>query len=412
MPRSFLPFLVAALTFLDGCSCRKKTDEEKLRVMIDATPVHLWLSAKIAMHPDEGSGDTKEARRAIGTLIKAAQKKDPGEVELSPKDAASIAVALWQLRKMGQEAFKKDKVDVPKPVLAAMLDKEKVGLDKILDPNTEHGLFLIGLTMAKIHPKLAVPVPPEVLLYEARWADASEVTLNTLAPIIRGFKAYVYGTSELCDLADKESSAIPTDGALFSTSSLSKDLETLTGEKVKLNDDQTDQSGAAIAALANGATALCYFKRDEPEKANPALKRMLDAADRLGIEDRATVFLRGYVECAEGDAKLGEKKLKSVVDDKGAPERLRDAAEILLTRCGKKGAMAKSLDRVALAAAISMIALHHLEEAGVVDSVGASKLARTIIGFTAVIGGSLDKAKASIPGYDDTKESVKGWFGK
>jgi hypothetical protein len=406
-PRALLFLVVCAIALLEGCMCRKKSDEDKLKAMIDATPVHLWLSAKIAMHPDEGSAETRDARRAIKTLIHAAQKKDPSAADITPKDAASMAVALWQLRSMGKDAFKKNKRDVPKPVLAAMVDPS-LPLEKVLDANMEHGLFLIGLTIAKVHPKLAVPVPPEVLLYEAWWADASELTLNTFAPIVRGFKAYVYGTSELCDLADKESSAIPTDGALFSAASLSADLALLTGEKVKLTEDQSDHSGAAIAALANGATALCYFKRDEPEKANPALKRMLDAADRLGIEDRGTIFLRGYVECAEGDANVGEKNLKKIIDDKAAPERLRNAAEILLTRCGKKGAMAKSLDRVALAAAISMIALHHLEETGVVDAVGASRVARAIVGFTAVVGGSLDKAKASIPGYDD----AKGFFSK
>lgn len=409
MRRAVLIAFVLALALLDGCMCRRKSDEDRLRATIDATPVHLWLSAKIAMHPDEGSDDTKEARKAIKTLMVAAQKKDAAEVELGPKEAASIAISLWQLRGLGREAFKKNKRAIPKPVLHAYLDPA-LGLEKVLDANTEHALFLVGLTIAKVHPKLAVPVPPEVLLYEASWADASELSLNTLAPIVRGFKAYVYGSSELCDLAEKEASAIPVNGAIFSADSMARDLETLTGKKVELTDDNADQSGAAIAALANGATALCYFQRDEPEKATPPLRRMLDAADRLGIKDHGITFLRGYVECADGDTKLGEKKLQSIVDDKQSPERLRNAAEILRGRCGKKSF--KALDRVALAAAISMIALHHLEEAGVVDAVVASKLGRTILGFTTVVSGGVDSAKSSVPSYDGAKEGVKGWFGQ
>jgi hypothetical protein len=70
--------------------------------------------------------------------------------------------------------------------------------------------------------------------------------------------------------------------------------------------------------------------------------------------------------------------------------------------------MAKALDRLALASALSMLALHHLEEAGVVDSLAASKLARTIVGLTVVASGALDRAKSAIPSYEGTKEGIKG----
>jgi len=416
MRRALLALLVFSLAFLDGCSCRKKSDEEKLKAAVDATPVHLWLSAKIAMHPDSDDEKTRDARKAILSLVEAAQKKDAGAIELRPKEAATIAVALWELRGLGKDAFKKNKRDVPKPILGPLLvakatEKDKAlaaELTEALDANMEHALFLIGLTIAKIHPKLAVPVPPEILLYEAWWADAKDLSLQTVAPTLRSFKAYVYGTSELCDLAEKEASAVPSDGNLFSGESLEHDLKVLTGETVKLPKKGPDQAGAAMSAIANGATALCYFKRDEPEKANPPLRRTLDSADRLGIEGREVDFLRGYVECADGDAKLGDKKLRSVKDDKAAPKRLRDASEILLERCGKKGPMAKALDRMALAAALSMIALHHLEESGMLESVAASKLARTIVGLTTVVGGALDRAKTSVPTYDGAKEGIKG----
>ncbi len=416
MQRALLLLLVVSLTFLDGCSCRRKSDEEKLLAAIDANPVHLWLAAKIALHPDSEDEKTREARKSLLSLVEAAQKKDAGAIDIGPKEAANIAVALWELRGLGKEAFKKNKRDVPKPILAPLLvskanDKDKAlagELAEVLDANMEHALFLIGLTIAKVHPKMAVPVPPEILLYEAWWSDAKDLQLQTLAPTLRSFKAYVYGTSELCDLAEKEASAVPSDGNLFDEQTLAHDIQVLTGEKVKLPKQAPDQAGAAMSAIANGATALCYFKRDEPEKANPPLRRTLDSADRLGIEGREIDFLRGYVECADGDAKLGDKKLRAITSDNSAPKRLRDASEILLERCGKKGPMAKALDRLALASALSMLALHHLEESGLLESVAASKLARTIVGLTAVIGGSLDRAKSSIPTYEGTKDGIKG----
>jgi hypothetical protein len=410
MRRALFVLVLLSILVLDGCSCRKKSDEEKLKAAVDATPVHLWLAAKIALHPDNDDEKTRDARKALLTLVEAAQKKDAGAIELGPKEAATIAVALWELRGLGKEAFKKDKRDVPKPILAPLIfsksTEQKGELADVLDANMEHALFLIGLTIAKIHPKMAVPVPPEILLYEAWWSDAKELPLQTLAPTLRSFKAYVYGTSELCDLAEKEASAVPSDGNLFSEETLAHDLKVLTGETVKLPKQAPDQAGAAMSAIANGATALCYFKRDEPEKANPPLRRTLDSADRLGIEGREIDFLRGYVECADGDAALGEKKLRAIVADKASPKRLRDASEILVERCGKKGPMAKSLDRLALAAALSMIALHHLEESGLLDSVAASKLARTIVGLTTAVGGSLDRAKSSIPSKDSLKTLI------
>lgn len=411
MRRALLVVLVAMLAVLDGCGCRKKTDEEILAARIDATPVHLWLATKIALHPDGGDEDVKAARKALQTVLAAAKEKDAGRVEMAPADAAALAVSLWKLRGLGKAAFAKNDVAVPAPFLRTMLTQHGE-LDELLDAPTEHAALLIGLTVAKVHPKLAIPVPPEILLYEARWTDPDKVSFATFGPIARAFKAYVYGTSELCDLAEKEATKIPADGDVFTAEAIAHDLEIISGKKVEPKKSDTRDAGAFVSTLANGATAICFFQRDEPEKGNKPLRRLLDSADTLGVEGHAVDFLRGYVECAGGDAKLGEKKLSAVIASKEASKRERDAAELLLARCGKKGAMAKALDRAALAGVVAVLALDYLEESGAVDAVLASKLSRSIVGVVTAVSSSIDKAKTSVPSYDDAQKSVKGWFGK
>jgi len=408
MRRALVALLAAAIAL---AGCRKKSEEDILKERIDATPVHLWLATKIALDPVGGDEDTKAARKALRTVIAAAQTKDAGQLEIEPSDAAALALSLWKLRGLGKEAFARNSVSIPKPFLATLVT-QKGELDELLDARTEHALLLIGLTVAKVHPKLAVPIPPEILLYEAWWTDPDKVSIATFGPIARAFKAYVYGTSELCDLAQKEADKIPADGDVFSADAIAHDAELLTGKEQKVVPSDTKDLGGLVSTLANGSTAVCYVQRKEPEKATKSLRRVLDTAEAQGLKGYGVDFLRGYVECADGDAKLGEKKLKAVIANKQASKRERESAEILLSRCGQKGAMAKALDRVALGSVIALLALDYLEHSGMVDAVLATKLSRSIVGVITAAGGSVEQGKTVVPSYDDAKKGVKGWFSK
>lgn len=59
---------------------------------------------------------------------------------------------------------------------------------------------------------------------------------------------------------------------------------------------------------------MCYAQRGEPKKAVEHLRKMLDAADELGIASDATELLRGLVECADGNAKKGRAILRDLRD--------------------------------------------------------------------------------------------------
>lgn len=397
---------IAALVVLPSCTCRKPTDDEKLRALIDTTPVHLWLSAKIAARADDTAPkETLEAKRALGALVVAARHKERPKVD--PNDAASIAIALWQMRGFGKEALRKFDPKAPPPILAELMHAPEP-LREVLDPNLEHALFLVGLSVAKVHPKLAVPVPPELLLYEAWATDASKLTLPSLAPIVRSTKAWVYGNAELCDLAEREGSAVPESGDLFLEKPLESDLLVLLGRPVDVDGRALQQAGAAFATLANGATAVCFFQRGEPEKANPALRRVVDTAEAHGVRSREQRFLRGYVECATGDPKRGDEALRAVEADAATPPRLKDASAILRSRCGQAGPLAKVLDRTALAAAFTMLALAHLEESGLIDTVVASDVAKTVTAVVTSASGSVDRSK--MPTSDGIGRRIGEWF--
>lgn len=405
---------VFLLALLDGCTCRKKTDEEVLKQTIDASPVHLWLAAKIAMHPDEGGDDVKTARKHLKLLFEAAEAKDPSKVDIPPKEAAAIVLALWELRGLGKAALAKNDPAVPKPILAAVLKEsltKKGELAEVLDANLEHAIFLVGLIAAKIHPKLAVPVPPEILLYEAWSTHASELPLESLKPLVRSVKAYVYGTSELCDLAAKEADAIGDDP--FDAKTIAADAKVFTGEAPQLPPKSSKELGAAVSVLANGATALCYMQRKEADKAVPHVRKTLVAAEALGVATPETDFLRGWVECADGDPEEGKKRLAKILADPDTPARRKDAAALIEANCGKgKGVVAKLVDRAVLASVIGLLALEHLERAGVGDAVADTTVARFVAGLARGFGGAVDQAKSSIPSYDGAKKGIQGLFSK
>jgi hypothetical protein len=408
MRRVFVVLSLFVLVLLDGCSCHKKTDEEILKERIDAMPVHLWLSAKIALGTDDTSKDVKTARTLLLELVDAAIKKDPKAASISPKQAASLAIALWQLRGLGKEAFEKNRADVPKLVLPQWL-KTGSELDQILDANLEHSLFFVGLTVAKVHPDYGLPIPPEILLYEAWWSDVDDMKVKSLGPLVRGFKAYVYGTSELCDLANKESKKIESGDLL--DADLAADAKLFGAKGVEITKEEAVQANAAIAVLANGSTALCYMQRKEPEKANPPMHRMLDDADKLGITGPEVEFLRGYVECADGDEKKGRKALQSIIDDDKTPKPRKDAAKAIMLACGKHGGVLGGVtERVVLGTVVGLLAYEYLDRSGLVDDLKDTPIARSIGGLVGGVSGALSKGQSSIPSLDDAKNKAKSWW--
>jgi hypothetical protein len=315
---------------------------------------------------------------------------------------------LWELRGPGKKAFARNAADVPKLVLPQWIEPSDQ-LAPVLDANLEHSLFLLGLAVAKFHPDYGLPVPPEILLYEAWWSDARTLKVKSFVPFVRAVKAYVYGTNELCDLANREAKDIET---TLDPEVLAEDTKIFGApSSTSFTKKEAREAGASIGVLANGATALCYLQRDQPEKANPPMHRMLDDADALGMTGPEVEFLRGYVECADGDAKAGKKALDEIIADDKTPKPRREAAKAILAACGKHGGVLGGVtERLVLGTVIGLLAWEHLERAGIVDDVKDTSVVRTILGLVTGVNGALSKGRSAIPSLDDAKEKAKSLF--
>jgi len=400
--------------FGPGCGCRRKSDEELLRKEIDTTSVHLYLSAKIALHPTAGGSDVKEARTALKKVIalsgKVTSKNEEAE-HLSVSDAKSLALALFELRKLGKQAFEKDKTDVPPPILPALVslaaDSDAKALDEIVDANLEHAVLLLGLTLVKMHPKSPAPIPPPILLYEARWTKADDLALPSLATPVHAVKAYTFATAKLCDLASKDANAIGKDD--IDSKAMRKELEQLTGTKPPLDDDQAMVITAGSQALAHGTTAICYVQRNETKNAVPHVRKFLEATKKLGVDTPETEVLRGWVECSEGNAKEGEKILRAVKSDASAKKDTREAAENILDVCTSSASkLEKALSLATAMRAVVSVALDALSKSGLGDALEATPLVRGVRGFVVGIGDSLEAGKESIPDLKDVEKAKDG----
>lgn len=398
--RSILGALVVVLAAGPGCLC-KKTDEERLRDKLDSTPTYLYLAVKTALHPNAKDDDARAARKLLRTLVVAGRKGEIDAQALEAKDAASLALTLWKLRGLGKDAVRTWKTDPPPPVLAPLLDesgKLEPALATLLDAPTEHAVLLAGFTVLKVHPKLAVPIPEEILLYEARYADPDNLSIGGLASTVHALRAYTFGNTGLCDLAATDAKAVDSDAG----KGFGKASKALAGVELDLGGDRGKSLSGALTVLASGSTAICYAQRGEPKKSIEHLRKLLDAADDLGLASDSTELLRGLVECADGQEKKGRAILREVRDaTKDASTKKR--AEDLIDHCDPS-----VLGVARLGGAIGLLAFDHLVRSRILDDLADTPLVGAVAGLGGAATSALDKVKAEVP---DANAVKKRFFG-
>lgn len=393
--------LVVTVAAAPGCLC-KKTDEELLKQKLDSTPTYLYLAVKTAIHPKAEDDDARRARKLLLTLVEAGKKGELDTHALEAKDAASLAWALWKLRGIGKDAVRTWKTDPPPPVLAPLLEesgKLDTKLEALLDAPTEHALLLTGLTVLKVHPKLAVPIPEELLLYEARYADPDKLSIGGLSSMVHALRAYTFGNTGLCDLAAADAKAVESDGG----KGFGKASKALAGVDLGLDGARETSLSAALTVLSSGSTAMCYAQRGEPKKAVEHLRKMLDAADELGIQSDGTELLRGLVECADGNDKKGRKILREL-RDATKDTSTKKAAEDVLDHCD-----ASVLGVTRLSLSIGLLAFEHLVRAKVLDGLADTPLVSAVAGFGGAATSALARVKAEIPDAAAVKKRFLFW---
>ena len=384
------------LVFLDGCSCRKKTDEEILKERIDAMPVHLWLSAKIALGTDDTSKDVKTARTLLLELIDAAIEKDP-KAGVHQSDASRLArhrpLAAARARKRGVRE------DPRRRAQAGVASVAEGGLGAGGDPggNLRASLFRVGRPTAKVHPDDGSPIPPEILLYEAWWSDVDNMKVKSLGPLVRGFKAYIYGTSELCDLRDKESKQIDSGDLL--DADLASDAKLFGAKSVDITKEEARQANAAIALaprMARPPSVTCS------EKSRRRPTRRCTACSTTPTRS-ASPAPRSSSSAATSSAPTATRRRVAERFNRSSTttrprSRARKHAKAIGLLAGKHGGVLGGVtERVVLGTAVGLLAYEYLDRSGLVDDLKDTPVARAIGGLVGGVSSALSKGRLRRP---------------
>jgi hypothetical protein len=392
---------------LGGCSCARKSDEEILRERIDITSVHLYLATKIAILKADQSPEAKKAREQLMELsetLRGRPAEKGGGNELSAGDYLKLAKLLYELRSEGEELFESGDEKGLQPLLPKLFDPHPA-LAEVLDLNMEHALLLTGMFVLRFHPKSPLPIPWEVILYEAWMTDGKKLKVPAMAPFVHTIKAVAYSQTELCDLAAKETAA--AEESLEDVDQLAAATKTISNEDVAIEAETARQVSASVRALGHGMTGLCYLNRDEKDKGLDEIDAMLKAADEAGIPKEDTALLRCYLALERGDRKAAREALEVAQKSKKLSEESRkDLAELAkaLEEDDDDDVLGEYFDKAFLAVFASKLVVRHLDELGAFDAIADSKLARTLDGYLAAAGGALSRAQGLSSG--------EGWLDK
>ncbi len=400
------------LCFL-GCQCGEQTDEEILQERIDTTSVHLYVAAKIALTKADDDPRVSTARRRLGAVIgrldAAVQPNgtaDDGAGEeasltASATDIVALAGALLEMRELGAEVVRTGSEDELDPLLPELLEMYGVeGMSREINLSTDHAVFFAGLWILKVHPRVPTPVPPEILLYEASRIDPEELVFPGMNVLIYGLRSYTYATNELCDLAKRDADGLDA-AAETSIARLFVDLgaDELSGE-------QSVQGIAGLQALSHGATAYCYFGRDEGDAAREELEHFVRSAERAGASPEDLALVRAYLAYEEDDLEEARAQLAlSKEADWMTPARREEVDEVIAHLDREDTDFIDGyFDKVFFARFVAELVLREAEEAGLFASIQETPAYRVVRRFLqsssrAIAGGT--------EGVQEATESVQ-----
>jgi hypothetical protein len=425
--------MALVVTLLGGCgACGKKTDEEILKEKIDVTSVHLYVATKIAITKSDTSPEAAEARRQLLAILEVLEKAQgqlahqgatpagsaapaagsaavparAGGGDKPPElDAAALVKlvkALWTLRAQGKEIVQSGREDTLPPFLPVLMgEKMPPELASVYDVNTEHALVLTALFALKFHPKTPIPLPDEILLYEAWMTRTAEVKLEGLTGVLAAMKAVVYGNNELCDLAIAEanvSESVAADAAKMSGS-----FQRLSRGKASVDEREGKILGAAARALAHGATARCYLARDEREKGMKELQRFVEAAHEMGVLPGETAMIRAYIAYENKDLPATKKALEEARDLPATDPETRAQLTQLIGNLEKEGAVDRFFTKPLLTVLTVKIVYSGLERSGIFDEIVKSDVGRTLHDYVYSASRMLSSVRDAIPSLGDTR---------
>jgi len=398
--------LVLLLVVACDCGDDPSSDEERLREAIDTSSVHVYVAAKAALA--DGDGDAAEKLRALSTTWSEVARGEASPQQaagsLSLTELASVGRAVWNLRDSGARLVRNG--EDPPPLLPVLLRATgEEALAGRIHANDEHAILLLSLFALKFHPGSPAPLPDEILLYEASRTRPDDLSIDGLAPPVRGVRAFVYGTHELCDLASRDAAELDD----LTADELEGLVATLGG--TSLSEPQTRVASASLQALAHGATGHCYLDREEDERAREELTAFCDAAEAAGFEGHELTLTRAWLAHHAGDPQEAAAMLRELKRDESLDATTQDQIDEVLgyLEHNDGGALERYFDRAFFAAFTVRVVFDRLEDAGIGDAIARSPVYETAYGFVVgagrAIGGAGDAATGAASGL---AESLRG----
>jgi hypothetical protein len=402
--------LLGCVLCLGVMGCTRRSDEERLRAAIDVLPVHLYVALKVALLEPERDADVKATRARLDevrTIMVLRTSTNAGAEHVGVGDALALGRALWALRGIGQQEVAAGRESTLPPLLAGA----EAQLGEI-DRGTDHALLLLGLLLAKIHPQSPTPVPQALLLYEAWMTGSDPLSLAALEPTARSAQAYVYASSDLCDLAMAHTAEL-AQHALGEA-----EREALWRSLEGFGRLASHAPGAGLTAalagtlpwwsriLAHVTTARCLDARKQPLEATREWERAVDVAGRAGFPETELSFLRAYLAHRGGDAASLRTHLTSARASSLLDATARGEIDALIEHYAASDSPAPSslFDSVSLAGFVAKMGYQRMQQVGLFEALAATpafERARSVVG---VLDAGTEPAA-------DAWSRVRAWMG-
>lgn len=409
---SGLGALRALLVTVALLACRRhRSDEEILRERLDVTPVHLYVASRFALTAPESNPHASVVRRDLGTLVRATDdvlaRRDAGaqgatEYVLTLDESTRLVMSLVHLRsearRLLREAPERDMPPVIPALLGARLMPEQCS---IWTRDTEHALLLAALFVLKFDAREPVPVPVELVLYEAWMARPDR--LPGLEPFVHALKAAVFGLNDLCDLAATEAASPALEGPVGAHAAAARTLDQIAGRSLAFNERHYALSTAASRALAHGASAVCfYFSRHDRARGLAELRRFVEAAHAAGVAPVKTATLRAWIAYEDGDLTAARACLVEARNDPEASEATRRDLDQLLRDFSlhNNSAVGRYYDKAHFTALVARMLVDSLARSGAFDGLEQSDVGRAIRGYGATVSSVVERARGSVPSLD------------
>jgi hypothetical protein len=398
---------------LGGCSCSKKKpdDEERLKQKIDVTSVHLYASVKKALSTSDADPKLKAAVERMLILLADGDPKNMKAAfsQLGLGDLMLLGKAVLTLKGEGQEIVRGTK-DEGDPLIRKLLILLGVpsAIADLFNRSTDHGALFLVEGILKFNEKSPVPIPMEIILYEAWRTEPSSITVPGMDSLVLSVRSHYYGMSDFCDLSERDAKA--TRESLQTNKELLQAIQLVSEGAIRPDDKAAAAVISILKLIGDSGPALCYYSRGDDKLARPWLKAILDDIESSGMPvTEETTALRIVYDCGGDDSEIakGEAALAKLPAPKN--DFQKTDREVLKAYCdASKENKIDILRKISLSAKLIKIAAKAAQESSTVQDLGETRIYRAVYGIAALC----DKASSTSSEVSGAVDKIKGFFDK